>query len=302
MPVQGGRASRMATRPVADVRVRNAYRVARMRAAPALPRSAVSARPAAQARRNVAVPTRHAAPARPNPRMLRLRVAARRNPPSGPRRPRVRHQPRLHARRSRLPQSARSLPPRRPSALPVRPLRSANGTGIVRPASVRGSNLPQPKRRQARRLRQLSRPHLQPRLSSGLPQAPRGRPMQSAPPVPVTPSDRTGSAPVTSVPARIRPPRPQPRRRPHQPRQRLHRRHPRLQHLRRRRRQPGPSRLRQLPQLLPPQRAPCLRLRLHRSRPRLSRQLLPRASRWMRPASVSRTCVAIAASVAKAAG
>lgn len=282
-----------------------------MRAAPVLPRTAARVHRAAQARRSVAVPTDRAAPAPPNPRMLRRRVVARRRPPSGPFRPPAPHRLRLRARRSRLPQSAPSLRPRRLSARPARLPRSANGIAIVQPASAsaRGSSRLRPKRLRAPRLpplrlRRLSRTHLRPRPSSGLPQAPHARPMRSAPPVRVTPSDRTVSAPVTSAPARMRLPRPLPRRRLHRLLQQLLLQRLRLRPLRQRRRQRGPSRLRPLLRPRPPQREPSRRHqpRLLRARLRLSRQRLPRPSRLTLPACASRTCAASGGSVGRAGG
>jgi hypothetical protein len=303
---RGARVSRMVTHPVAAARVRSADRVAKMRAAPAPPRMVGRALRAAQARRNVVVLARRAALAQLNPRMPRLRVAARHSPPSGPRRPPARHRPRLRAPLRGHPQSARSLPPRRPNAPPARPPRSAKGTAIVRLVSVRDSNRLRPKRRLRRllRLRQLSRQRRQPQPSSGPPLGRLARRMLNAPPGQVTPSDRTVSVPVTSAPARMRPPRPPLRRRPHRPLPQLLRLHPLPPHLRRQLRQRGPSRLQPLPRLRRPQREPSRRHqpRLHRPRLRPSRQRLPQPSRWMLPASASRICAANAGNVVKAAG
>ncbi len=303
----------------AAVKVRNAGKAARMPAAPAPRKMAARVRREAQARPNVAVLSLRAAPAQPNPRTLRLRVVVRRSPPSGPRRPPARYRPRLRAPRSSLPQSGPSLPLRRPSGRVAQLPRNANGIVIVPPASARGSSHQRPKPLRPRRLRRLSRQHRRPRPSSGLPQARPAQPTRSvrlARPMRrgrlgrVTRSDRTASALVTSVLARTRPPRPPLRRHPHRlPRRLLPLLRQRL--LRRPRRQPlrqrGPSRLRQRPLLLPPQHGRSRRLRLlshrarsHRPRPHLSRPLLPPPSRWMLPASASRTCAGNAGSVVRA--
>lgn len=290
---------------VAAAKVRSAGRAARMPAAPARPRNAVLVRREAQARRSVAALRDRAVPVRPNPRMSRLRVAARPNPPSGPRRSPAPHRLRPRARRSRLPLSEPSHL-RRPSDRLAPLPRSANGTGIVPPASVPGSSPLPPKHPQARqprqlRLRRLSPQHLRPRPSSGLPQARPARPMRSGPPGRVTRSARIASAPVTSVLARMRPPRPLPPRLPHLRRQQQHLR---LRRLPQRLRQPALLRLPPLPQPRHLQREPSRRhqLRPHRLRLHLSRQRLPPPSRWMPPASGSTTCAASAGSVVKAAG
>ena len=274
--------------------------MARMRVARAPPKMAAHVRRAVQAQRNEAVPTRPAAPAQPRPRMRRLRVAAQRNPPSGPHRPPARHPPRLRVPPRGLPQNERSRPPRRRSVPPDRLPRSASGTVIVLPPSAPDSSRPRPKPRQEHRLRRLSLQRLLPQPSSGLPQAPLVRPTQSAPRVRVTPNGRTASAPATSAPARTHPPRPQPRRLPHLRRQQPLRRHPLLRRLHLPLQQRARPRLRQLQPPLPLQREPSPR-HPHRARPRLSRPRLPRPSRWMPPASASRTCAANVASAVKAA-
>lgn len=259
---------------------RSAGRAARMPAAPAPRRSAVSAR--------------RAAPAQPNPRMLR--GAARRSLPSGPHRRPGRHRPLRRVLPSRLPQNAPVLRPRHPSDRRARLPKSVNGIAIAPPpiASALGSSRLPPKHRQARQPRRLSRPHLRPRPSSGLPQAPLARLMQSAPPGRVTPSDltATASAPAISVPGRTHPPRPQPPRLPRQ--QPLRRRH---QLLRRR----GPSRLRQLLRL-PLQRGPSPRLQPHPSRLNHAVRRHQRPSRSTRLASASTTYAASAGSAVKATG
>ncbi len=294
-PARDGRASRMGTRHVADARARSAGRVDRMRVAPEPPRSVAHARRAAQARRNEAAQMHRGAPAQPIPRMPRRHAAARRSPPSGPRRPPVQHRPRLRAPRSRLPQSGISLPPRRQSVRPARLPRSVNGS-----ANVPVSNRLPPERRPARRLRRLSRLHLRPRPSSGRPRAHPVRPMRSGQPGQVTPSDRTASVLATSVLAGTHLPRPQPRRLPRRPLPQRPLQHPLLRRLHLLRQQRGPSRPRQPLPLLLRQREPSRR-HPHRARPHLSRQRLPRPSRWILPASASKTCAASGGSVVRAA-
>jgi|GEM_PF-6465473 len=287
--------------PVAAARVRSAGRGVRMQAAPAPPTMAPPAHRAAQARRSVAVLTDRAAPAPPSPRMLRLRVAARRNPPSAPCRLPARHRRRLRVRHRGNLRNAPVRPLRHPSDRLARQPRSVNGS-----ASVPGSRHLQPQHHQARRplqlrLQRLSPHRLRHRPSSGLPQARPARPMRSARPGRVTRSARIASAPVTSVPARMLPPRPLPRRRLHRPLPQPPLQHPRLRRLRQRLRQHGRSRLRPLPRLRRPQRE-LNRRHLHRPRRHLSRQRLPQPSRWTPPASASRTCAASVVSAVRAAG
>lgn len=275
--------------PVAAPRAKSAGRAAKMPAAPVHPRNAAPVRREAQVRRNVVAPMDRAAPAQPIPRMPRLRGGARRSQQSGPHRLPAQYRLLPPARQSRLPQNVPGLPPRRRNDRRARHPKSASAHGR--------RHLP-PEHRRARRLRQLNRPHLRVQPSSGLPQALPDRPMRSGRPVRVTRSDRTASAPVTSVLARTHPPRPQPRQFLRLP---LQRQRPRLRRLRPLHRQRAPHRRRQHPLLLPRRREPSRRHQ-HRPRRHLSRQPLPRPSRWILPASASRTCAASGASVVRAAG
>ena len=281
-------------------------------ARPAPPRNAVSARPAAQARQSVVLPTRRAAPAQRSPRKLRAHGATRPSPPSDRRRPPAQLRPLPPGRRSRRPQSDLCLPPRLPSAPLARPPRSVNGTAIAPPpsASVLGSQHLPPKplraprlRRQRLRLQRLSRQRLQPRRSNGPPQVRLARPMRSDPPARETTSALTASA--GSVRRRMRQPQPQPRRllrRPHHQPRRPPLRHPLLRRLPPPLRQPQRPQLRLPPRHRLPRREPSLRLRLHPRRSRRASRPRPQPSRSIRPVFGSRICAVSGVSGGKADG
>jgi hypothetical protein len=271
-----------------------------MPAAQVPPRHPVNAPRAEQGRRNAAVPMVREAPVQPlrkrRPRLL-AHAATRLSRPSAPPRPPERRPPCRLVRHSRLLQNAPSHRPMHRDVNSVPRRKSVSGLQTGRQRSVPGS----PHLRQ-RPLRPLSPQRLLHRLSSGLPQAPLAQVMPNARPVLRMPNAPTVSA--VSAPVRTPRPRPQPRRLPPLPLQRQHLLLRLLQsrHLQLRQRGRSLSRRRQLRPLR--QREPSLRRqsRPHRVRLRLSRLLLPRRSRWMRPVSGSRICAASAVNAVKAVG